>query len=156
MIFVLIFDSKVSLRWESTLETSPIYLNLKKRDPDKGETLNTPLPCPQLSSAENRVVLPQGLTFWLFECKEIMHPTATESKPDDSTMFYEREDELLNLLGRQHSLRQFKRNEEHVEPCCVVLCRTMQGWKICARRQEKHALDRAWWGDIWRLAWEGI
>ncbi len=33
----------------------------------------------------------------------------------------------------------FCRTEEHVEPCCMVLCRTKQGWKTCARRQEKHA-----------------
>jgi hypothetical protein len=34
---------------------------------------------------------------------------------------------------------------EHVEPCCLVLCRTKQGRKTCARRQEKHAPDRARW-----------
>ncbi len=32
--------------------------------------------------------------------------------------------------------------KEHVEPCSVVSCRTMQGRKTCARRQEKHAADR--------------
>jgi hypothetical protein len=32
-------------------------------------------------------------------------------------------------------------NIEHVEPCCVVLCRTMQGQKTCAGRQERNAPD---------------
>jgi hypothetical protein len=37
--------------------------------------------------------------------------------------------------------------EEHVESCCVVLCRTMQSRKTCTRRLDKHAPNRAWLGE---------
>jgi hypothetical protein len=43
-------------------------------------------------------------------------------------------------------LSSFAKQKKHVEPCCVVLCRTMLGPKTCARRQEKQAPDRALWG----------
>jgi hypothetical protein len=40
----------------------------------------------------------------------------------------------------------FAELKKHLELCCMVLCRTMQGRKTGARRQEKQALDRAQWG----------
>jgi hypothetical protein len=41
-------------------------------------------------------------------------------------------------------LSSFAELKQHVEPYCVVLCRTES--QTCARRQEKQALDRAQWG----------
>jgi hypothetical protein len=46
-------------------------------------------------------------------------------------------------------------NKEHVEPCCVVLCRTMQARKTCARRQEKHVSDRVFIVSGWLLVGGG-
>jgi hypothetical protein len=53
---------------------------------------------------------------------------------------------------RKHNARRTKiiNNHWHVlflnkrtRRTCVILCRTMQAWKTCARRQEKHAPERA-------------
>jgi hypothetical protein len=33
--------------------------------------------------------------------------------------------------------------KKRIEPCCLVLCRTMHGLKTCARRQEKQGQNRA-------------
>jgi len=48
------------------------------------------------------------------------------------------------LKFKKKLLSSFSELKQHVEPCCVVLCRTEN--QTCARRQEKQALDRARWG----------
>jgi hypothetical protein len=96
---------------------------------------------------------------WLFDCesylnrKEIIPLSVPESMPVHGTM------NCLGGLdfesaGREQNKMWFKQNKkhstrsfaEHVEPCCMVLCRTKQGRKTGARRQEKHAPDRACFG----------
>jgi hypothetical protein len=41
-------------------------------------------------------------------------------------------------------ISSFAKLKQHVEPCCMVLCRTEK--QTCARRQKKQALDRVRWG----------
>jgi len=62
--------------------------------------------------------------------------------------------EFQSTVRQQHK-KQFKHNKEHWHVlllnrrrCRTMLCGSMQhlhGRKTCARRQEKHAPDRAWW-----------
>jgi hypothetical protein len=90
-------------------------------------------------------------------------PSAPESIPVDCTMFYLSlgGSEFQSTVRRQHK-KKFKHNKErwHVlllnrRTCRTMLCgsiSTMQGRKTCARRQEKHAPDRAWWQQVFSIS----
>jgi len=60
----------------------------------------------------------------------------------------ERLQETLKLSLNRRTLLSPYCSIRNVELCCVVLCRTMQDQKICARRQANECPDRAQWGGI--------
>jgi len=51
----------------------------------------------------------------------------------------------------QKNIRMFFETEEHVEPCCEVLCRTMQGQKNMCKKTSKTCARQKLDAGIWRL-----
>ncbi len=54
---------------------------------------------------------------------------------------------VLKCLKRR-LLSSFAEYKKRVEPCCMVICKTIQGPKTCASGQKKQAPDRARWGYL--------
>ncbi len=118
-------------------------------------TFRSPFWAWQCNPAENRMVLPQALAFWLwklFKYKKMnKFFSVQKSMPRVRTMFYEKD--FKQNLNIKNIVKFFCWIKRHVEPCCcMVLCSTIQGpknmWKKTSQtsaRQSSMGVDSISW-----------
>jgi hypothetical protein len=114
------------------------------------------------SPAENCVVLPQGfkkISLFDFVPRVNLKITSNFSVPGAMPTFnatFPAGEVVVQYLrlqcktcaqdignAEQQNVVRFSWRTVHWKPACIVSCRTVQGWKRCAKRQAKPAPDRA-------------
>ncbi len=146
-------------QWPGQKFVSSVWGGERLKSPPSSTDWPPPFWSWQCSPAENRVVRPQSLIFWWWKLMKHKrkHPSFSAwiylsqwsqaySIPVKFRIRFRRAAAAKNKKDseiKEHLQSCFAKWKKRIEPCYLVLRRTMHGLKTCARRQQKQGPDRA-------------